>query len=260
MAVTQAGYIQHHMEYWQLNLHNGSFSNGGFWTLDLDTAILSVILGLVFLVSFLAVARRATSGVPTKWGNIVEISIEAIEKTTKESCEHGAKFIAPLALTIFIWVFLMNFMDLIPVDLLPLLARMVGIEYFRSVPTANPSLTFALSLSVFALVIYYNVRYKGPWGLSKEIMSRPFGWWLVPVNVMFRLIEEFVKPVSLSLRLYGNLFAGEIVFLLIAMMPWWGQLPLGFVWTVFHLLVIVVQAFIFMMLTIVYCGIAQETH
>ncbi len=135
-----------------------------------------------------------------------------------------------------------------------------GVDTFRLVPTADPTLTFAMSIGVFLLVIYYNVKSKGLLGLGKEMVSKPFGWYLAPINLLQRLVEECVKPVSLSLRLFGNLFAGEIVFILIALLPWWLQAPLGFVWTLFHLLVIVIQAFIFMMLTIVYIGLAQESH
>ncbi len=257
---TSAEYIQHHMTNWQLNLHNFTFTNGGFWTVDLDTILVSVLLGALFLIFFHSVARKMTTGTPTKLGNVVEMSIEAVEKVVKESVRNDRHFIAPLALTIFIWTFLMNFMDLVPVDLIPQLMKLFGVTYFRAVPTTNPMLTFAMSLTVFALILYYNVKSKGPIGLSKEVLSKPFGWYLFPVNILFRLIEECVKPVSLSLRLFGNIFAGEIVFLLIAMMPWWGQLSLGFIWTMFHLLVITIQAFIFMMLTIVYLGMAQESH
>lgn len=257
---SQAEYIQHHMTNWQLNLHTFKLGNGGFWTLDLDTILISVVLGALFIVFFYSIARKLTHKTPTKLGNFVEMCIEGVEKVVNESAKRDRLFIAALALTIFVWTFLMNFMDLVPVDLLPAIMHLLGVPYFRAVPTTNPMLTFAMSLTVFALIIYYNVRCKGPIGLTKEILSKPFGWYLFPINIIFRLIEEGVKPISLSLRLFGNLFAGEIVFLLIALMPWWGQFSLGFVWTMFHLLVITIQAFIFMMLTIVYLGMAQESH
>lgn len=253
-------YIQHHMHNWQLNLHNLSFSNGGFWTLDLDTILVSVVLGVAFLYLFYRIAKRATIYAPGKMQNVLELSIEGIEKVTEESAHMDRRFIASMALTIFVWVFLMNFMDLIPVDLIPMVMHYLGVPYFRAVPTADPTMTFAMSLTVFALILYYNVKSKGLGGLSKEVLSRPFGWWFLPINFAFRLIEEIVKPISLSLRLFGNLFAGEIVFILVALLPWWMQFPLGFIWTIFHLLVIVIQAFIFMMLTIVYLGLAQEKH
>ena len=154
----------------------------------------------------------------------------------------------------------MNLMDLIPVGAIPRLASTAGVEYFKAVPTADPNLTFALAISVFVLLIWYNIKAKGI-KLLAEICSRPFGWWLLPVNIFFRLIEEFTKPISLALRLFGNLFAGELVFILIAaLIPWYFQWFPGILWSIFHILIIVVQSFIFMMLTIVYLSLAQETH
>lgn len=253
-------YIQHHMHNWQLNLHNFSLGNGGFWTLNLDTILVSLVLGALFTCLFYCAARKATLATPGKLQNLIEMSVEGIEKIVADSCRTHQRFIAGLALTIFVWIFLMNFMDLVPVDLLPVVMRVAGVDYFRAVPTADPTMTFAMSLSVFLLIIFYNLKSKGFVGLGKEVLSKPFGWWMAPVNLLQRVIEECVKPVSLSLRLFGNLFAGEIVFILIALLPFWMQYPLGFVWTMFHLLVIVIQAFIFMMLTIVYLGLAQESH
>ncbi len=253
-------YIQHHMRNWHFDLQTLSFGDGGFWTLNLDTIIVSVVLGSLFTWLFYRAARKATVAAPGKFQNMVEMSVQGIEKITQDSCRLDQRFIASLALTIFVWVFLMNFMDLVPVDLLPVTLGFFGVHYFRAVPTADPAMTFAMSLAVFLLIIFYNVKSKGFLGLSKEVLSKPFGWWMAPINVLQRLIEECVKPVSLSLRLFGNLFAGEIVFILVALLPWWMQYPLGLLWTIFHLLVIVIQAFIFMMLTIVYLGLAQESH
>jgi len=174
---------------------------------------------------------------------------------------HGTnKLIGPLGLTIFLWVFLMNFMDILPLDLVPWTLHFFGVPYFKAVPTADPTLTFAMSLSVFILVIFYNLKSKGGKGLVVEMLSKPFGWWLFPVNFAFRMMEEIVKPISLSLRLFGNLFAGEVVFILIAIMPWWMQMPAGLAWSVLHLLVITIQAFIFMILTVVYISMAHDTH
>lgn len=258
--LTQAKYVQHHMMHWRLNLHNFTFSDGGFWTLNLDTILISILLGCLALGVFYLVARKPTTGVPKKLQNTVELAIESIDNTVKDSFHGDRRFVAPLALTIFVWVFLMNFMDMIPVDLVPRLFHFAGIEHFRAVPTADPALTFALSIAVFVLVIFYNLKMKGVIGFGKEILSRPFGWYLMPLNVLFRAIDEFSKPISLSLRLFGNLFAGELIFILIAMMPWWSQFTLGVVWTIFHLLIITVQAFIFMMLTVVYLTLASESH
>jgi F-type H+-transporting ATPase subunit a len=154
---------------------------------------------------------------------------------------------------------MMNVMDLLPIDLLPRILEFFGVKHFKSVPTADPNMAFAMSLSVFGLIIFYNVRMKG-WGLVKEVLTQPFGAYLFPLNVAFRLIEEFVKPLSLALRLFGNMFAGELVFILIALLPWWAQWVPGGIWSIFHILIITIQAFIFMMLTIVYLSMAHETH
>jgi len=258
--ITQADYVQHHMQHWQLNLHNFTSTNGGFWTLNLDTTVISVALGLLFLLLFYLVARRAVTSVPGKGQNFVELAVETVDGLVKDTFHGDRSLIAPLALTIFVWVFLMNFMDLVPVDLVPRLFQYAGIDHFKAVPTADPSLPFAMSITVFILIIYYNIKMKGGIGLSKEILSKPFGWYLFPLNILFRFIDEMVKPMSLALRLFGNLFAGELIFILIALLPWWMHFTLGVVWTIFHLLVILIQAFIFAMLTIVYLTSAQESH
>jgi len=198
--------------------------------------------------------------VPGKVQNFVEILIEFVDKTVRESFHGRSMLIAPLALTIFVWIFLMNFMDLLPVDLLPAILSLFGVHYFRSVPTADPNATFGMSLSVFFLIIYYNLKIKGIGGLGKEMLTLPFGARLFPVNILFRLLEECVRPVSLSLRLFGNLFAGELIFILVALLPWWIQWTFGGVWAIFHILIILIQAFIFMMLTIVYLSMAHESH
>jgi len=259
--MTSADYIQHHLTHWQLNLQTGVIGpDHGFWVLNLDTLLISIVLGILFLISFYVVARKIQTETPGNWQNCVEFCLDFVNGMVKESFHGKDQLVGPLALTIFLWVFLMNFMDLLPVDLIPLLFRFAGVEHFKAVPTTDPMLTFALSITVFILILFYNAKAKGLAGWGKEILSRPFGWWLLPVNVIFRLIDDFVKPLSLSLRLFGNLFAGELIFLLIALMPWWMQWPLGSVWTIFHILIITIQAFIFMILTVVYLNMAQETH
>lgn len=258
---TPANYVQHHLEHLTFNLKTGSFSGeGSFWNLNLDTFFLSAVLGIGFLILFRWVAIRACSDVPGKIQNFVEILIEFVDKTVKESFHGVSQLIAPLALTIFVWVFLMNFMDLLPVDLLPTLLSIFGVEHFRSVPTADPNATFGMSIAVFILIVYYNLKIKGVKGLSKEMLVAPFGPYLFPINIVFRLLEECVRPISLSLRLFGNLFAGELIFILVALLPWWIQWTFGGIWAVFHILIIAIQAFIFMMLTIVYLSMAHETH
>jgi F-type H+-transporting ATPase subunit a len=259
--LTSSEYIQHHLTHWQLNLHTFKLGpSTDFWVINLDTLIISFTLGVLFLGLFYWIARRAEAGVPGKLQNVVESAVESVDNLVKESFHGESNLIGPLALTIFIWVFLMNFMDLVPVDLFPWLLSGFGVHHFKSVPTADPMLTFSMSLSVFILIIFYNIKIKGGIGLLKEVLSKPFGWYLVPINIIFRLLEELVKPMSLSLRLFGNLFAGEMVFILVGLMPWWIQWLPGGVWAIFHILVITIQAFIFMMLTIVYLSMAHSSH
>lgn len=256
---TEGEYVQHHLQYLQLNLHTMRLGNGGFWTLNLDTLAVSIALGVLFLWVFRHVAKRAVSGVPGKLQNFIEMVLEFVQQMVSEGFHGKNPVIAPLALTIFIWVMLMNIMDLIPVDLLPNIMYLFGVHNFRAVPTDDLNLTFAISGAVFLLIIYYNIKVKG-FHLLSEILTKPFGVWLFPLNVIFRLLEDLVKPVSLSLRLYGNMFAGELIFILIALLPWWMQWTLGGIWSIFHVLIITLQAFIFMMLTIVYMSMAHESH
>lgn len=260
-TLTAADYIQHHLTHWQINVKTGVVGpDHGFWVLNLDTLLVSVVLGALFLGLFYLVARRMTAERPGQGQNFVEMALEFVDTTVKESFHGKTDLICPLALTIFIWVFLMNFMDLLPVDLLPRLLGLAGVDHFKVVPTADPTLTFGLSITVFALILYYNAKAKGFKGWGKEVLSRPFGWWMMPFNILFRLLEDCAKPFTMSLRLFGNLFAGELIFILIAVMPWWAQWLPGSIWAVFHILIITIQAFIFMMLTIVYLSLAQETH
>jgi len=253
MAETSSQYIAHHLLHWRVD--------SGFWGVDLDAWLLAIGLGVLFLWGFRWAAIRATAGVPGKWQAFVEIIIEFVDKTVKETFHGKNAMIAPLALTIFIWVFLMNFMDLLPVDLLPTALGFIGIHNFRSVPTADLNITFGLSVPVFFMIVYYNFKVKGFVEVMKEIFFKPFGPWLLPINFLFKMVEELVKPLSLGLRLFGNMFAGELIFILIAgLLPWWFQWVPGGIWSIFHILVITLQAFIFMMLTIVYLSMAHESH
>ena len=268
--ITSAQYIQHHLYHLQLNLQTlfqtDTFSKadrgtgGGFWNLHFDTLSVSFLLGVMMCTIFRLVAVRASTDVPGKLQNFVEMIVEFVQNTVKEAFHGRSELVAPLALTIFVWVFLMNLMDLIPVDLIPRLMDLIGIHYFRAVPTADPNLTFSLSITVFLITIFYNFKIKGLKNLGKEVLTKPFGPWLFPVNIIFRVIEEIVRPISLSLRLFGNLYAGELVFILIALLPWYVQWTLGTVWAIFHILIITIQAFIFMMLTIIYLSMAHESH
>jgi len=271
LHLTEGEYIQHHLEHWQLNLQNLTLTHGqsGFWFLNLDTLIVSILCGLFFIVLFGAVARRAVVGVPGKLQGAIEMLLEYLDNIVQDTFKGKSKLIGPLALTIFVWVFIMNFMDLLPVDLFTAITSLFGVHDFRAVPTDDPYMTFALSITVFLLIVYYNFKGKGVIVVTRELLTHPFGKWLFPLNILFRLLEEIVKPVSLSLRLYGNLFAGELIFILIALLPSWklwhlglaAGLVLGFIWSMFHLLIILIQAFIFMMLTIVYLSMAKvEIH
>ena len=248
----------------------------------MDTIFFSYLLAFVLIVIAWRVGRKITSGVPAGFANATEAVVEFVDQQVKDVFPKPSPLIGPLALTIFAWVFLMNIMDLIPVDLLPEMAKLIGIEYLKVVPTTDLSTTFALSLSVFGLVIFYNLKVKGVVGYLKGFLFHPFGKFFVPVNIVMTAIEEVAKPLSLALRLFGNLFAGELVFLLIALiggmsvvlnsdvsilnalgaMVWLAlQVLLDLGWLIFHLLVVTLQAFIFMVLTIVYLGMAhQEDH
>jgi len=233
----------------------------GFWAINVDTMGWSIFLGIVFSYLFYRAAKNAHAGIPGGLQNFVEVMIEFADNSVRETF-HGRThtMIAPLALTIFCWIFLMNLMDLIPVDILPLLAQLISGDphlYFKVVPTTDPNITFGLSLSVFLLIIFYSIKVKGIGGFVGELALHPFGKWMIPFNLLLELVSLFAKPVSLALRLFGNLYAGELIFMLIALLGYY-QLPLHFVWAVFHILIVILQAFIFMMLTIVYLGMAHE--
>jgi len=236
-------------------------SDMGFMALHLDTLGFSVFLGLVFILLFRRAAKNATSGVPGAWQNAVEWTVEFVESNVKSSFRQPHPLVAPLALTLFCWILLMNLMDLVPIDLLPQVAHLAGIEYLKVVPTTDVNATFGISLSVFALVLYYSIRIKGPGGFFSELAFHPFPKWLFPVNLFLEGISLLSKPVSLALRLFGNLYAGEMVFILIAaLIPFWAQWTLSLPWAIFHILIIVLQAFIFMILTVVYLSQAHETE
>ncbi|WDE05383.1 F0F1 ATP synthase subunit A [Thalassomonas viridans] len=255
--LTSQEYIKHHLA----NLTVGE----GFWTWHLDTLGWSVFLGLLFLFIFRSVAKKATTGVPGKLQCAVELIVGFVDDSVKSTFHGKNPLIAPLALTIFVWVMLMNAMDWVPVDLLPaIISAVSGMEladiYMKPVPTTDPNMTFALALGVFILVIYYSVKVKGLGGFIKELTTQPFGHWsLYPVNFILESVTMLARPLSLALRLFGNLYAGELIFLLIATIGLF-QLPVHFLWAAFHLLVIPLQAFIFMMLTIVYLSLAHEDH
>ena len=256
-TLTSQEYISHHLT----NLTVGE----GFWSWNLDSLGWSVFLGLVFLTIFRSVAKKATPGVPGKLQCAVEMVVEFVDESVKGTFHGKNDLIAPLALTVFVWILLMNMMDWVPVDLLPwLISLATGMQmadiYMKPVPTADPNITFGLAGGVFFLIIYYSIKVKGVGGFMKELYSQPFGHWsLYPINFILEIVTLLARPLALSLRLFGNLYAGELIFLLIATLGLY-QLPLHFLWAAFHLLVIPLQAFIFMMLTIVYLSLAHEDH
>ena len=276
MAYENSGeYIKHHLT----NLVYGQRADGswgiahganeikemGFWSINVDSMFFSIGLGCFFLWIFRRAAKKASIDAPTGLQNFIEMMIEFIDDSVRGSFTGKNPLIAPLALTIFVWIFLMNLMDLIPVDHIPWLAGLLGVPYLKIVPSTDPNITFGLSLSVFALVIYYSIKIKGPGGFFAELAFHPFPKYLMPINLVIEGVTLIAKPVSLALRLFGNLYAGEMIFILIAIMysGGWalglfgGFLQLG--WALFHLLIITLQAFIFMVLTIVYLDMASQT-
>lgn len=233
----------------------------GFWTFHLDTLIISWVLGVLFLSAFYFIAKRAKSDAPSGWQNFLEMMFDFVSSQVKDTYHGKSKLIAPLALTIFVWVFLMNLMDLVPIDLLSWVSSLFGAHaHMKLVPTTDPNLTLGMSLSVFGLIIIYSIKAKGVGGFVKELLCTPFGPYLFPVNLFLKVIEELAKPLSLGLRLFGNLYAGELIFILIALLPAGAQWALGGPWAIFHVLIITIQAFVFMMLTIVYLSMAEEHH
>ncbi len=269
-------YIKHHLQ----NLTYGQHPDGtwgiahstdeavamGFWAINVDSMLVSIILGALFLFLFRLAAKNATVGVPAGLQNFVEWIIEFIDGSVRGSFSHRNALVAPLALTVFVWVFLMNMMDLIPVDWLPWLGSLAGLPFLKVVPTTDPNVTFGLSLSIFALVLYYSVKMKGAGGFFSELAFQPFPKWMFPLNLVLEGVGLIAKPISLSLRLFGNLYAGEMIFILIALMFGGGWVLAAFggvlqwAWAVFHILIITLQAFIFMTLTIVYLDMAHSEH
>jgi F-type H+-transporting ATPase subunit a len=292
----------------------------GFWVLHLDSFLFSVVLALIFVVMFRLAARKATSGVPGKWQNFIELCVQSVDSQVKDAYHHGARFVAPTALLVGFWVFLMNFMDMLPVDLLPALAHAVGVEHLRTVPSTDPNVAIGMSLTVFLIAFGYSFAAKGAKGVGAEFLFHPFGKWMLPVNFLLKCVEELAKPISLGLRLFGNMYAGEMIFILLAsftlglgapeaatttnigalvaaaalmvltvflfargkgllalvlllgiplaglvglpsaLAGGYAQIALSTAWTLFHILIISLQAYIFMTLTVVYMAMAADHH
>ena len=282
-TLTSAEYIKHHLT----NLTFGKTPDGswgiahsaeeakemGFWAIHLDTMFWSISLGVLFLYFFKKAADAATSGEPGPLQNFVEWLVEFVDTSVRGSFSAKNNLVAPLSLTIFVWIFLMNLMDLIPVDVIPEISKLLGIHYMKVVPTTDPNATFGMAIGVFAIVLYYSIKIKGVGGFIGELTLQPFQannplikMLFIPVNFLLEAVGLLAKPISLALRLFGNMYAGEMIFILIAIMYsagavlglFGGVLQLG--WAIFHILIITLQAFIFMTLTIVYLEMAHHEH
>lgn len=282
-AHTSAEYIKHHLQ----NLTYGHLPDGtwgvahtpdeakamGFWALNLDTFFMSLLLGVVFLFVFWRTAKSISAGAPSGLQNFCEWAIEFIDSSVRGSFSAKNNMIAPLSLTIFFWVLSLNLMDLLPIDYVPLLMHELGLPFFKVVPTTDPNATFGMAIGVFLLVLYYSVKMKGVGGFLGELTLQPFGKWGMPVNLLLEGVNLIAKPISLALRLFGNMYAGEMIFILIALMggAWVGlspggatlygsQILLSLGWAIFHILIVTLQAFIFMTLTVVYMDMAHQEH
>ena len=257
-------YISHHLQNLTVCKVDGEWvwneCHGNFFAVNVDSMFFAIALGLFLSWFFARIAKKATTGTPNRTQAAVELVVGFVDQSVRDTFHGSSRLIAPLALTLFMWIFLMNLMDLIPVDWLPWAAQQAGIEHLRVVPTTDVNVTFAMAISVFILTIYFSIKIKGVGGFTKELTLTPFNHWaFIPFTFALEGVALVAKPLSLSLRLFGNLYAGELIFMLIALLGIW-QLPLHFAWAVFHILIIVLQAFIFMMLTIVYLSMAHEHH
>ncbi len=265
-APTAGEYINHHLGH-LTNIHQGFIVD--FKVINYDTVFWSILMGVIGVFVMWLGARKATSGVPGRFQGLLETVVEMVEDQSKSIIHGDRRFIAPLALTVFIWVFLMNCMDFLPVDLFAGIFSALGMgePHFRIVPTADLNGPLGMSLGVLAVVLYYNVKIKGIGGWIHELFAAPFGIYMAPFNFLLNLIEYAARTVSLGMRLFGNMYAGELLFLLIALLgalatPFGvvGHIIAGSIWAIFHILIVLLQAFIFMMLTLVYIGQAHESH
>lgn len=265
--MTTEGYISGHLRNLQLDLRTlelvdpKASMDPTFWTLNIDSLFFSVVTGILFLWLFRRVAVNATSGVPGKFQTAIEMIIGFVDNSVRDMYHGKSKVIAPLALTVFVWVFLMNSLDLLPIDFIPYIGEhYLGLPAMRAVPTADVSVTMSMAIGVFILIIFYSIKMKGIKGFTKELTLQPFNHPIfIPVNLILEGVSLLSKPVSLGLRLFGNMYAGELIFILIAaLLPWWSQWMLSLPWAIFHILIITLQAFIFMVLTVVYLSMASS--
>ena len=262
-SITPSEYIEHHLTNLRI-----SVGEGGFWQLDLDSLIMSIVVGVIGLGVFWLVARRVTAGVPGRLQGFVELVLDFVDNTVKDVFPGDRKFLGPLALTIFVLVFMMNLMDLIPIDFVAVVTESFGVHHWKAVPSTNLSVTFAMSFTVFMLIIFFSFKAKGVGGFVHELFTAPFGphpaMWIP--NLAINIIELISKPVSLGMRLFGNMYAGELIFMLLGLLGMLGgvftagSIILSWGWAVFHILIILLQAFIFMVLSSVYIAMAHEHH
>lgn len=269
--VAPAEYIQHHLQNLTFGLHpeNGwSFAHNaqqasdmGFWAVHVDTMGWSIAMGILFIWLFRKVGNAATTGVPGMMQNIVEITFEFVEGLTRSTFRNENPIIGPLALTLFVWILMMNTLKIIPVDYFPGVFASLGVGHMKIVPTTDLNATFGMALGVFILVLYYNFKVKGAAGFARELSLKPFNHWaLIPFNLLLEVVALLVQPFSLAMRLFGNMFAGEVIFILIAMLPFWAIWLLDVPWAIFHILIVTLQAFIFTVLSVVYLNAAHERH
>ncbi|WP_343128197.1 F0F1 ATP synthase subunit A [Buchnera aphidicola (Takecallis taiwana)] len=260
-------YIHHHLQHLQINLKKLIFVHDNtkqtFWVINIDSIVFSLFLGIIFLAIFYYISKNLSLKNPSKIQIFIELIIEFVNKNVKDIYYGDNVLIAPLSLTIFVWILLMNTMDLIPIDFIPYLLNLTfSISYFRIVPSADINVTIAIAIVVFALIIFYSCKTKGIIGFLKELITQPFNYYVFYlINFFLESISLLSKPMSLALRLFGNMYAGEMIFILIAgCLPWWLQWTLSVPWAIFHILIIFLQAFIFMILTIVYLSMATKKH
>ncbi|CEP38240.1 MULTISPECIES: F0F1 ATP synthase subunit A [unclassified Halomonas] len=269
--VSTTYYIQHHLQNltfgnhpengWSLAHSAEEASEMGFWAIHLDTMGWSIAMGLLFIWVFRKAGKMATTGVPSGLQNAVEMVFEFIENMIQGTFKGHNPIIAPLALTLFVWILFMNTLKIIPVDYFPVLFSKLGVDYMKIVPTTDVNATLGLALGVFGLILYYSFKVKGVGGFAKELSLTPFNHWaLIPFNLVLEIVALLVKPFSLAMRLFGNMFAGEVIFILIAMLPFWAIWVLDVPWAIFHILIVVLQAFIFTVLSVVYLSAAHEHH
>ncbi|MDQ7733852.1 F0F1 ATP synthase subunit A [Halomonas sp. SpR1] len=269
--VSSTYYIQHHLQNltfgnhpengWSLAHSAEEAREMGFWAIHLDTMGWSIAMGVLFIWLFRKAGKMATTGVPGGLQNAVEMVVEFIENLTRATFHGRNPMIAPLALTLFVWILLMNSLKIIPVDYFPVLFAKLGVDYMKIVPTTDPNATLGMALGVFCLIIYYSIKVKGAGGFARELSLTPFNHWaLIPFNLVLEIIGLLVKPLGLGLRLFGNMFAGEVIFILIALLPFWAIWLLDVPWAIFHILVVTLQAFIFTTLSVVYLSAAHEHH